>query len=245
MLEQARQLLQSVSADPNAPASGPGWKSLHTLLKKAPCDQMRLARFIAERNVEAMRKLLDEVAVAPPRPPRGSFSQPAPVPAEGASAGAAAPAQTPAPRPEIIIRAEKPTPQQLKTALAAFKKRLKLTKLDQESRLNSRSPLSAGAKSGVIAILPPNLYPRTYWEELEKQGQIRNTGGGFYELVEKPKPLRGAAAAAKAKAEAPGAEGDEAPDGADHADDADEVEPASETAPGDDDALTEEGSASA
>ena len=28
-------------------------------------------------------------------------------------------------------------------------------------------------------------------EELEKQGQIRNTGGGFYELVEKAKPIKG------------------------------------------------------
>jgi hypothetical protein len=198
MMEQARKLLNSVSTEPNAPASGPNWKTLHTLLKKAPCDQMRLARFVAERNVEAMRKLLDEVAAAPPPAPRGGGAGGGGT-GESGSGDAAVRA---APRPEIIVRAEKPTAQQLKTALAAFKKRLKLTKLDQESRVG-RSPLSGGAKSGIVAILPPNAYPRTYWEELEKQGQIRNTGGGFYELVAKAKPIKGDA---PAKAEGEGAE---------------------------------------
>lgn len=204
MIDQARALLATLATDPTGPSSGPKWKSLHTLLKKAPCDQMRLARFIAERNVEAMRKVLDEVAAAPPPAPR----QPAYAP----SADGTPPPPRPSPPPLVQVRAEKPTPQQLKTALAAFKKRLKLTKLEQESRLG-RSPLTSGAKSNIIAILPPNpnLYPKIYWEELEKQGQIRNTGGGFYELVDKPKPLRGAAAAAVAKAEGGGeaVEGDE------------------------------------
>jgi hypothetical protein len=192
MLDQAREMLNKVAQAPTAPASGPHWKALHALLKKSPCDQMRLARFVAERNVDAMRKLLDEVAAVPPPAPRGGFA------ASGEADGSAA---RNAPRPEIIIRAEKPTSQQLKTALAAFKKRMKLTKLDQESRLG-RSPMTGGAKSGIVAILPPNLYPRNYWEELEKQGQIRNTGGGFYELVEKAKPIKGDPPAAKVEDEA-------------------------------------------
>lgn len=192
MLEQARKLLESVSAAPNAPESGPSWKSLHALLKKAPYDQMRLARFIATRDVAEMRKVLEAVAKAPPPAPRGSYNQTNP---DGT------PVPRPAPPPLIQIRAEKPTSQQLKTALAAFKKRLKLTKLDQESRISGHSPLSGGAKSGIVAILPPNLYPRNYWEELEKQGQIRNTGGGFYELVEKAKPIKGDAPAAGASAD--------------------------------------------
>ncbi len=201
MLDQARNLLNSVSSDPTGPSSGPSWKSLHTLLKKAPCDQMRLARYVAERNVSAMQKLLDEVAAAPPPTPRGA-------PTDGTDPGAA----RMTPRPEIIVRAEKPTPQQLKTALAAFKKRLKLTRLDQESRLG-RSPLTGGAKSAVIAILPPNSYPRTYWEELEKQGQIRNTGGGFYELVEKAKPIKDTPAKGEGAGEASEGESSESHDG--------------------------------
>jgi hypothetical protein len=151
---------------------------------------MRLARYVAERNVDGMRKLLDEVAAAPPPAPKGGYGESS----ESAAARSAS-------RPEVIVRAEKPTAQQLKTALAAFKKRMKLTKLDQESRLG-RSPMTGGAKSNIVAILPPNLYPRNYWEELEKQGQIRNTGGGFYELVEKAKPIKGDPPAAKAEGEA-------------------------------------------
>ncbi len=187
MLEQARKLLADLSTpatgtDPKR--SGTQWKILHTTLKKAPCDQMRLARYIAERNVEAMRGLLEEIAKAPPPQPRAQYGGSMAATGEAGS-------QRPASQPMIMVRAEKPTPQQLKTALAAFKKRLKLTKLDQESRIG-RSPLTGGSKSNIVAILPPapHLYPRIYWEELEKQGQIRNTGGGFYELVEKAKPLK-------------------------------------------------------
>lgn len=186
MLDQARTLLNELaSADPavEPKALGAKWKDLHALLKKAPCDQMRLARFIAERNVDSMRELLEVIAKAPPPAPRTPL---------GGVPGAGAPAPRQSLQPQIMVRAEKPTPQQLKTALAAFKKRLKLTRLDQESRLG-RSPLTGGAKSTVVAILPPNLYPKTYWEELEKQGQIRNTGGGFYELVEKAKPIKNTA----------------------------------------------------
>lgn len=73
-------------------------------------------------------------------------------------------------------------PETLKAALKAFRKRLKLTRLDEESKLG-RSPLSAGSKSSVIAIVPPNQFPREVWEELVRQGQLRKSGTGFYELV--------------------------------------------------------------
>ena len=49
------------------------------------------------------------------------------------------------------------TEDELKRALKAFKKRLKLTRLDEESRL-SKSPLSKGA-SGIVAITPPTVPP--------------------------------------------------------------------------------------
>lgn len=80
--------------------------------------------------------------------------------------------------------APSPTPEQLKSALKAFRKRLKLTKLDDESRLNSRNPMSAGRKSEIAAILPPREFPREVWDELAQQGKLKNTGGGFYQLIE-------------------------------------------------------------
>ena len=71
-------------------------------------------------------------------------------------------------------------PETLKRALKAFKKRLKLTSLDEDSRLG-RGALSGGHK-GVYAIQPPNQFPREVWEELCRQGRLRHSGQGLYEL---------------------------------------------------------------
>jgi len=76
-----------------------------------------------------------------------------------------------------------PTPQDLKAALKAFKKRLKLTRLDAESSL-AGGPLSSGRGSGIVAIVPPNQFPPAVWDELVKQGRLKKMGGGTYELVE-------------------------------------------------------------
>lgn len=75
-------------------------------------------------------------------------------------------------------------PEYLKHALKAFKKRLKLTRLNEESSLGAHRPMTGGRKSTVSAIIPPREFSREVWEELAKQGKLRNTGGGFYELRE-------------------------------------------------------------
>jgi hypothetical protein len=76
-----------------------------------------------------------------------------------------------------------PSPQELKQALKAFKKRLKLTRLDAESKLGV-GPMSSGPGWGVVAIMPPDQYPRAVWEELVKQGKLKNASHGMYSLVE-------------------------------------------------------------
>jgi len=77
---------------------------------------------------------------------------------------------------------DSPTPQQLRSALKAFKKRLKLTRLDDESRLGKRA-MTSGSKSGIVAITPPHQYPRAVWDELVKQGRLKYSGQGLYELA--------------------------------------------------------------
>ncbi|HLO41550.1 MAG TPA: hypothetical protein VK176_11050 [Phycisphaerales bacterium] len=86
---------------------------------------------------------------------------------------------------------DQPTPQpaaplipddELKRAFSAFKKRLKLTKLDQESSLGAGRPMTSGKKSDVMGIIPPNQFPRPVWEELARRGQLKNMGGGFFSL---------------------------------------------------------------
>jgi len=71
----------------------------------------------------------------------------------------------------------------LKNAFKAFKKRLKLTRLDDESRLG-RGAMSGGGKSGIVAITPPSKYPPEFWEELVRQGKLRKAGYGMYELAD-------------------------------------------------------------
>ncbi len=74
-------------------------------------------------------------------------------------------------------------PANLKRAMKAFRKRLKLTRLNEESKLG-RNPLTSGKKSQVDAIMPPYPYPPDVWQELARQGKIKDAGGGFYELEE-------------------------------------------------------------
>ncbi len=75
-----------------------------------------------------------------------------------------------------------PDPQELRRALKAFKKRLKLTRLDDESRLGV-GPMSSGSKGGIVAIRPPDQYPPAVWQALVDQGRLRRAGHGLYELV--------------------------------------------------------------
>ena len=74
-----------------------------------------------------------------------------------------------------------PTPQELKSALKAFRKRLKLTQLDDQSRIG-RGPMSGGHASGIVAIMPPDQFPAAVWEELARQGKLKRAGSGMYSL---------------------------------------------------------------
>jgi hypothetical protein len=76
-----------------------------------------------------------------------------------------------------------PAAQELKQAFKAFKKRLKLTRLDAESNIGG-GPLSSGRDSGIVAITPPNQFPQAVWDELVKQGKLKKAGHGTYELAE-------------------------------------------------------------
>jgi hypothetical protein len=71
-------------------------------------------------------------------------------------------------------------PEVLKSAMKAFKKRLKLTALDADSSLG-RGPFSSGPK-GVYAIQPPSQFPREVWQELYRLGKLKDSGQGLYEL---------------------------------------------------------------
>jgi hypothetical protein len=75
-----------------------------------------------------------------------------------------------------------PHAERLKAAYTVFKKRWKVTRLDDESRLGGGRPTTSGRKSDVAGIQPPNDFPREIWQELAKQGKIKDMGGGFYAM---------------------------------------------------------------
>jgi len=73
--------------------------------------------------------------------------------------------------------------EDLKKALKAFKKRLKLTRLDDESKIG-HGPMSSSGHGKIVSIQPPAGFGREIWEELADKGYLKRDGVGFYELVE-------------------------------------------------------------
>jgi hypothetical protein len=73
------------------------------------------------------------------------------------------------------------TEEELRKALKAYKKRLKLTQLEEDSRLG-RSPLT-GAKTQIVSIQPPAGFGKEIWEELADKGYLTRDGVGFFALV--------------------------------------------------------------
>jgi hypothetical protein len=68
----------------------------------------------------------------------------------------------------------------LKRALKAFRKSLKVTRLDDESKIGG-NPMTTGKSSGVVGIVPPARYPRAVWDELVRQKRLFGERG-VYEL---------------------------------------------------------------
>ncbi len=76
-----------------------------------------------------------------------------------------------------------PTPEELRRAMKAFKKRLKLTQLDADSSLGV-GPMSGGRSSGIVAILPPAQFRQAIWDELVARGRLKASGHGLYERAD-------------------------------------------------------------
>lgn len=72
------------------------------------------------------------------------------------------------------------TDDELKRALKAFKKRLKLARLDDESGLSR----GGGKKSGIVGIAPPTGHPPGIWEELVSKGKLKREMSNTYSLVD-------------------------------------------------------------
>jgi len=92
-------------------------------------------------------------------------------------AGDAQPETAPEAAPEVVD-----VPDNVKRdAMKAFRRRLKLTRLDHESRLGV-GPLTGGKAAEFESILPPRGFGPEVWKALAADGQLEATGRGFYKL---------------------------------------------------------------
>jgi hypothetical protein len=71
--------------------------------------------------------------------------------------------------------------KEMDAALAAFKKRLNLTRLNDESKLGGRQ-LSGGHTSQIDGILPPSEFPPSVWKALVAAQKLKSYANGFYGL---------------------------------------------------------------
>jgi len=75
------------------------------------------------------------------------------------------------------------TKETLKRAMKAYRKRLKLARLDEESKLG-HDPMSKGERSQITGIKPPEQYPQEVWDRLVELGRLRSISHNLYELIE-------------------------------------------------------------
>jgi len=84
--------------------------------------------------------------------------------------------------PAVAVEPPQADAETCRRALRAFRKRLALTRLDDESRLG-HGPLSKGRDSNLAAIVPPSEWPQSIWQELVRKGRLHYIGHGLYELT--------------------------------------------------------------
>ena len=133
--------------------SGAHWGAMQKLLLKAKADSTAVARAVVSRDTQAIERIINTLE----NPDQEIAEEP--------------PQKTLPDIPEETLR----------EAMRAFRKRMKLTKLDHESKIG-RNPLSTGKGADFDAILPPNQYPPEVWLVLVEKGELESAGKGFYKL---------------------------------------------------------------
>lgn len=183
MIQRLEEVVSDIAVETEKGKVASLWKTAGMTLAKTSYDPLKAARVIGDRNVESLANVVRELtakakAARAAGPPADNAAKPG-LPVAAAPAAVVPPAPIPA-RPAVHASAA-PTHDELKSALKAFKKRLKLTKLDADSKLSAR--LVTGRRTEVLAISPPSEFRRSVWEQLVKEGKLKSAGSGMYEMV--------------------------------------------------------------
>ena len=157
----------------DAASAGPHWGVMHKLLLKAKVDPQALMRIVGSRDLAEMRR-----AVARAKGESVEDVQ-ATVDAGGTGGVAGSGGATGAEDVPAFDQAL------LQEALRLFRKRLKLSQLDADSKLG-HGPMSGTGQYRIQSMVPPRDHPAAVWEALVRAGKLRREGDGFYSLVEQP-----------------------------------------------------------
>lgn len=168
---QAQQAMVSLRevilrlAETDSAEAGPLWGEIQHALMKTRADRQAMMHIITSRDIDTLHALVEALEqghtniILDPPDAHSPDSDPA---AD----------DHPAIEPEI-----------LRHAMRAFRKRLKLARLDDESRISVR-PMTGGRQSRIEAILAPREYPEEVWKALVSVGRLKDVGQGFFEDAE-------------------------------------------------------------
>ena len=156
-LQKLRQTVSEIQASPDSSKSQEAWGLVSRLLSRMPGDHSDVAHVCSERDVAGLDALVDRL------------EHPQPKAAKSGGQGDSADAQEVTQRDKIA-------------AMRAYRKRLKLARLDEESKIGNRQ-LTGGHKSEIDAIIPPTEFRNAVWQALAADGELKNTGQGFYQLA--------------------------------------------------------------
>ncbi len=153
-LARATEIAAALQADG---AEAALWGQLHKALSAAKADPAEVMPMVMGRDLNAIDHLIARLrGDEPPLEEPATADEPS--------------------APPVDVPAE--TKRQ---AMKAFRRRMKLMRLDHESKLGV-GPLTGGKAADFDSILPPHDYPDEVWQALAADGQLRSTGRGFYAL---------------------------------------------------------------
>jgi hypothetical protein len=176
-IEELERVVREIEAGPSAGELSSLWKTAMNHLRRTPADVLKAGKICAARDLAGLRDLVAQLRSGALQP----RARPVPGSPEAArSSGMGFPTSAPIHPMATSHRGGSGgpleiTPDVLKSALKAFRKRLKLTRLDEESRLSSRA-LTGGRRSSIVAIQPPAQFPREVWDALVDAGSLKREG---------------------------------------------------------------------
>lgn len=174
-VQKLRQMVGEIRQPKNPLKILDAWDLVRALLTRLPVDQTLAKKACDTRDADAFEQLVQHLETLDAQQ-RGKPATKGDLPPKSVSGGAPTPAP---PSPPVTPELQ----HQMDAALRAFRKRLKVTRLADESKLAGRR-LTAGRKSQVDAILPPHEFPDEVWRALAAAGKLTHTGQGFYALTD-------------------------------------------------------------